>query len=1012
MLNIFKKKDFKYNLSVSFDENMKVMEDLFENDKSTISKISLLWAKEISDANLHDAISLMKLSNELEPSFSKMKWIGFHLYDEGKFQEAVDLLSLLPYSCFRSESETKKLEDIKLKVKTSSQYVEELLLSLEKKEIERKKFSSQAFNAKQELEKVIKERKQFSAEAFKYKQELKSMNKIPVELNDKTEKEYIDNYSEEKWRKEKLRKIDAIPLSNGTRFYKKHNLRIGIVADPFFYESIESAADFIYITPKNFDQELEKIDLFLCVSTWNGLNGEWSGVANNVIGEKGKLLVSIIDKCNELDIPTAFYSKEDPSNFDIFLKYATRCNHIFTSASDCIEKYKENCPQAKTFDVLLFSVNPLENNPIGMNLFKKNNDVLFSGSWMAKYEERCEEFFKMAKGVELANYRIHIVDRFYGLYNGKYDFPKELQPYVTPSIEHKSLQKFHKLTNWSLNINTVKYSPTMFANRAYELQANGCMLLSNYSIGVNNILPTIFFVTQESTVPYILNSFDKEELYERQITGIRTVYSRHVCFDRLEQILSKCGIEYENNNVSVLVIGKKTPNNVKNFERQSYLNKTFKSKFTKEDYEKYDVITYFEESALYEEYYLEDMMNAFKYTDSDFITKDAYYENSSEMIDGVEHDYINVIKDKYRTLFWMKSFDIEDFISQVFDKNEHRGYSIDHLNYYKKFQAPIVLTSKKYKLSVVIPVFNNGLYLYGKSFASVKRLSMFNDIEIIIVDDGSTDVDTISRINYLQRHYSNVKTLFLPKGGSGSASLPRNKGLELVTSPYVLYFDPDDDMLDDGYTTLFKELEKENFDIVIGNNYRYSDKVIKFDNYKTVQSILKTDEYYSEKGLSISDLKYKTIRIQNMIIRTSLIRNNNLQFVEGAIGEDTLFSWQILKLARSIKFTDIYTHIYYASREDSETNIIKPSMFKKLNLVQPSKIQWLVKNNLIYDYMNNRFEAYIKSWVLDLLNKSHPNLYNSNRELVINILHHYKDFYSGNDEAIKELMVQKTDSDD
>ena len=42
------------------------------------------------------------------------------------------------------------------------------------------------------------------------------MNKIPVELNDKTEKEYIDNYSEEKWRKEKLRKIDAIPLSNGT----------------------------------------------------------------------------------------------------------------------------------------------------------------------------------------------------------------------------------------------------------------------------------------------------------------------------------------------------------------------------------------------------------------------------------------------------------------------------------------------------------------------------------------------------------------------------------------------------------------------------------------------------------------------------------------------------------------------------------------------------------------------------------------------------------------------------
>ena len=44
----------------------------------------------------------------------------------------------------------------------------------------------------------------------------------------------------------------------------------------------------------------------------------------------------------------------------------------------------------------------------------------------------------------------------------------------------------HRLFRWAINVNSVKYSETMFANRVYELQAMGNLLLTNYSMGVNN----------------------------------------------------------------------------------------------------------------------------------------------------------------------------------------------------------------------------------------------------------------------------------------------------------------------------------------------------------------------------------------------------------------------------------------------------------------------------------------------------------------------------------------------
>src|SRR5699024_9250368 len=57
--------------------------------------------------------------------------------------------------------------------------------------------------------------------------------------------------------------------------------------------------------------------------------------------------------------------------------------------------------------------------------------------------------------------------------------------------------------------------------------------------------------------------------------------------------------------------------------------------------------------------------------------------------------------------------------------------------------SPQTLKTKDKKLSVIVPVHNNGRYLLFKCFNSLKKLTCYDDLEIILVDDGSTDYETM-----------------------------------------------------------------------------------------------------------------------------------------------------------------------------------------------------------------------------------------------------------------------------
>src|SRR5699024_9852671 len=159
------------------------------------------------------------------------------------------------------------------------------------------------------------------------------------------------------------------------------------------------------------------------------------------------------------------------------------------------------------------------------------------------------------------------------------------------------------------------------------------------------------------------------------------------------------------------------------------------------------------------------------------------------------------------------------------DVDVERGYHIDEVGVKPRSeviairdQSPEVNTSAI--LSVVIPIYNNGSHLLHKCIASLRRSNIFAQMELILVDDGSTDVGTIEAIKQIERELERVQVYRFGSGGSGSASRPRNKGLEIASCDYITYLDPDNEALNDAYVKLPHRTIETGVDFTVGDMTR------------------------------------------------------------------------------------------------------------------------------------------------------------------------------------------------
>jgi cyclopropane fatty-acyl-phospholipid synthase-like methyltransferase/glycosyltransferase involved in cell wall biosynthesis len=858
-------------------------------------------------------------------------------------------------------------EELESKVQKKERENYELIEKLQKITFENNELNNKAEKLEEEKEKNMKQIKMLSntVKGFNQRKIIKILRKLKkikeaIFLNriPSIKRKLITKMKNEpKINMEFYNKIDEyikdVPDSNGSNYYDKIQLKVGIITDEYMFNYYKDAIELSYISYTNYKETVNQVDLVLFVSCWHGMNNnDWRGMTS----ESGKKkVIEVLEYAKKQNKMTIFQTIEDPSNYEVFLPIAKCADYIFTTATEMIQQYKKDTKNENVF-LLDYGINPQFHNPIGFREknIKLKKDVFFAGSWAPRYKERCQDAQMIFDGVIESNNNLIIADRNCNI--SGYEFPIEYSKYIIPAIDHEKLQKVHKLFDWALNLNSIKYSSTMCAMRVYELQAIGDLIISNYSIAVNNKFPNIFTVKNSSEIHEILNAYNEVEKYKMQVEGIRNVMSNHTVYDKLNYILECIGKkECCVPNKKVLIVC----DNITEKIKKSYKMQTYKDtvlielkELTNKIVSQYDYIAYMSDDIDYQRHYIEDMINAFKYTASDYITISSKIKNGK--IEGINHNYVSKATDIRVTVFDANKYDVVKAIKNKYI--EGKGYSIDPFSItnikYSEFSIP--------ELSVIVPIYNNGKFLLYKCFNSLLRSSIFSKMEIILVDDGSTDEETIETIKEIENKYANVKTYSFKDGGSGSASRPRNKGVELATSKYITYLDPDNEAINDGYTKLLNEIKKEDYDFAYGSIIKLSDREVTFKYFSENRIINNPKQELIKKN-------FKTNSIQACVIKRSLIVDNKIENPVGAAGQDSLFFQELMINAKKVFYMNLPIHIYYAARTDSIVNTINHKFFKKFLIMEKYQVQKLKQYDLLNEYIERRYEDFMNNWYLTKL---------------------------------------------
>lgn len=211
-------------------------------------------------------------------------------------------------------------------------------------------------------------------------------------------------------------------------------------------------------------------------------------------------------------------------------------------------------------------------------------------------------------------------------------------------------------------------------------------------------------------------------------------------------------------------------------------------------------------------------------------------------------------------------------------------------------------------ISVIIPVYNVENYL-DVCIQSVLRQT-FNNIEIILVDDGSTDNSSRICDTYAEKDQRIIVIHQINKGLGGA----RNTGISIARGEYILFLDSDDFICNNCCEDLYKTATEKQTDIVL------SGETLFFDDSKTFKPGFRN---YSEMAGTIQFISSKNYidcftPAWGRLYKRSFINKNKLLFIEKCCYEDN--SWGCLVSGLTDKIAFAGNLFYYRQRNGSITS--------------------------------------------------------------------------------------------
>lgn len=293
----------------------------------------------------------------------------------------------------------------------------------------------------------------------------------------------------------------------------------------------------------------------------------------------------------------------------------------------------------------------------------------------------------------------------------------------------------------------------------------------------------------------------------------------------------------------------------------------------------------------------------------------------------------------------------------------------------------------KPKVSIIVPTYNVERYLEECLNSIVGQT--FKDIEIIIVDDESTD----STVDIIRRYMAEDDRIKLIQKKHSNAGDSRNIGIENAKGEYLVFWDGDDFFDKTALKRLYDKCIDDNADICLCDGHNYDDalKRVKGTTKKINAQWIPEKMPFSRKDIPDYILYITAITPWNKMIRKSFIEENNIRFQSFPKINDAYFSIIALCLAEKITVVRkplVYYRINAVTSTTLDNAISGMYIFKAFESARDTLVERGIYEELKYGFINKALVSYI---------------YNLKNQLEACNLQNYREMY----DYIKECALEK-----
>lgn len=322
----------------------------------------------------------------------------------------------------------------------------------------------------------------------------------------------------------------------------RRSTRVAVILDPFSELAFRYEWNQVTFGPDDWREALSANppELLFVESAWNGNGGRWR--LHMTAGNKpSDELRALVGWCRERDIPTVFWNKEDPPNYDRFIETARLFDQVFTVDADRIAAYRSDLGHDR-IDLLPFAAQPRIHKPVRRGR-GKSLDVAFAGTWFAdKHADRRRQMeYVLGPAREFG---LHIWSR---LQDGdrRYRFPAGYRRHVVGSLPYERMLAAYTAYKVFLNVNSVTESKTMCSRRLFELSAAQTAVVTAPAASIEPFFGSdVEVVRDESEARLAIGVLLKHPEYRDRLAlrAHRRVHDEHLYGHRVEQVLGAAGV--------------------------------------------------------------------------------------------------------------------------------------------------------------------------------------------------------------------------------------------------------------------------------------------------------------------------------------------------------------------------------------------------------------------------------------------------------------------------------------